>query len=145
MLSVFKVNSGNASLEPRHERPYLAWEDCLTEQQYLTMDPVRAGESIVDEMVELCSYTYFKTPQSCFKRLGLLERAQEDPFGKLPTEIVCEICEYLPYEELRCLSVASVHVTIQTSHRSFWKRFIWRTMPWLGYGGAGGEGRGNGG
>jgi hypothetical protein len=127
MQSVVKVDTGNASLEPRHELPYLAWEDCLTEQQYLTMNPLLGGKLILDEMATFAD-RHFESPSPCFKRL---ERVQTDPLGKLPPEILCEICEYLSYEDLKSFSVASVNVTIHTSHTSFWKRFIWRTMPWV--------------
>lgn len=131
MLSVVKVITGNACLEPRHGLPYLAWERCLTEQQYLTRDPVLNGKLILDELVLSWAGTPFESPSTSFKRLGLLERVRVDPFGELPPEIVCEICEYLSYEEFKSLSLASVHVTMHTSHGSFWKKFIWRTMPWF--------------
>ncbi|KAF7114470.1 hypothetical protein CNMCM5793_008774 [Aspergillus hiratsukae] len=128
MQSVVKVITGNACLEPRHGLPYLVCEVCLTEQQYLTRNPVLTDKLPRDGLMMFWADRSFKLPSSpCFKRL---ERVRADPFGKLPTELVSEICEYLSYEELRSLSAASVHATIHISHGSFWKRFIWRTMPW---------------
>lgn len=70
----------------------------------------------------------FRKPYTEFDLNG---RSPVSPFGKLPLEIVYQICSYLPGDSLRALSQASLSIQSVTQDNWFWKRFIQWEMPWF--------------
>lgn len=55
-----------------------------------------------------------------------------DPFGILPTELLCRLALYLPFTDLKSLLAASAHVTNATNGDAFWKRILRCEMEWTG-------------
>ncbi|RHZ58380.1 uncharacterized protein CDV56_102937 [Aspergillus thermomutatus] len=70
----------------------------------------------------------FKKP---FAQFDLKGRSPASPFGKLPLELVYQICSYLPGDSLKALTQASLSIQIVTQDNWFWKRFIQWEMPWF--------------
>ncbi|GKZ66611.1 hypothetical protein AnigIFM60653_002800 [Aspergillus niger] len=69
-----------------------------------------------------------KTP---FAKLDLRDRKPVSPFGKLPLEIVYQICKFLPSDSLKALAEASLYIHLVTQDNLFWKQFMQRNMPWF--------------
>ncbi|KAI9369861.1 hypothetical protein BJX61DRAFT_124657 [Aspergillus egyptiacus] len=63
--------------------------------------------------------------------LDLGQRQPQNPFGKLPAEIIYQICSLLPGDSLESLTQASLFVHLLTRDDYFWRRFIQTDMPWL--------------
>ncbi|RHZ70206.1 hypothetical protein CDV55_107546 [Aspergillus turcosus] len=70
----------------------------------------------------------FKKP---FAQFDLKGRSPASPFGKLPLELVYQICSYLPGDSLKALTQASLSIQVVTQDNWFWKRFIQWDMPWF--------------
>lgn len=69
-----------------------------------------------------------KTP---FVELDLRDRKPVSPFGKLPLEIVYQICKFLPSDSLKALTEASLHIHLVTQDNLFWKQYMQQNMPWF--------------
>ncbi|KAL3472543.1 F-box domain protein [Aspergillus californicus] len=63
--------------------------------------------------------------------LNLGTRHPKNPFGRLPAELVYQICSFLPGDSLNSLTQASLHVNLLTRDDYFWRKFIQSDMPWL--------------
>lgn len=59
------------------------------------------------------------------------QREVQDPFSRLPLEIIYAIFRFLPGLDLVSLLNASWPALCATRHNSFWKRFLAQDMPWL--------------
>ncbi|OJJ96346.1 hypothetical protein ASPACDRAFT_34821 [Aspergillus aculeatus ATCC 16872] len=55
----------------------------------------------------------------------------ENPFSKLPLEIIYMICALVPFDSLKCLMRVSKKVYLATQNNYFWKKFMECTMPWF--------------
>ncbi|GIK05498.1 hypothetical protein Aspvir_009611 [Aspergillus viridinutans] len=66
-----------------------------------------------------------------FSQFDLKGRSPASPFGKLPLELVYQICSYLPGDSLKALTQASLSIQVVTQDNWFWKRFIQWDMPWF--------------
>ncbi|KAG2001111.1 hypothetical protein GB937_010499 [Aspergillus fischeri] len=66
-----------------------------------------------------------------FLQFDLKGRSPASPFGKLPLELVYQICSYLPGDSLKALTQASLSIQVVTQDNWFWKRFIQWDMPWF--------------
>ncbi|KAF7178044.1 hypothetical protein CNMCM7691_006702 [Aspergillus felis] len=66
-----------------------------------------------------------------FSHFDLKGRLPASPFGKLPLELVYQICSYLPGDSLKALTQASLSIQVVTQDNWFWKRFIQWDMPWF--------------
>ncbi|RAH78375.1 F-box domain protein [Aspergillus japonicus CBS 114.51] len=63
--------------------------------------------------------------------IDLRGRRPASPFGKLPLELVHQICMFLPSEDLKSLAQASLSVHLVTQDNLFWKKFMQWDMPWF--------------
>jgi hypothetical protein len=65
-------------------------------------------------------------------KLDLGSKVRDDPFTKLPHDILNLIYPYLPHEGVLAFRQASWHVFQSTCDNSFWKRMIRREiLPWF--------------
>ncbi|KAL2845589.1 hypothetical protein BJX68DRAFT_241969 [Aspergillus pseudodeflectus] len=65
------------------------------------------------------------------KSRGASNKTQQDPFARLPVELLLTIVGQLPLASMKCLQVASSAVARLELSTGFWKRKIRRDMPWL--------------
>ena len=65
-------------------------------------------------------------------RLDLIEKVHNDPFSKVPYDILVIIMTHLSIQQRIDLMTASWYVRTQTSDDTFWKWMIWADMlPWF--------------
>ncbi|KAI2870242.1 hypothetical protein CBS76997_5584 [Aspergillus niger] len=103
------------------------WE-CIPGAEYCAAHPVETPG--LDEYLQSNMETNsgLKTP---FAKLDLRDRKPISPFGKLPLEIVYQICKFLPSDSLKALAEASLYIHLVTQDNLFWKQFMQSNMPWF--------------
>ncbi|KAL4882185.1 hypothetical protein BJY04DRAFT_187338 [Aspergillus karnatakaensis] len=101
---------------------------CLPGAEYSVKHPTSTPDLEDFMKTQLQTNTKLRTPS---KELNLGNRQSKNPFGTLPTEIVHQICSYLPGESLTALDEASLFVHQVTCDNYFWRCFIESSMPWL--------------
>ncbi|GAQ05353.1 hypothetical protein ALT_2674 [Aspergillus lentulus] len=102
------------------------WE-CIPGAEASSNDQATSG---LDDFLKKDMTTDSKFKQS-FAQFDLKGRSPTSPFGKLPLELVYQICSYLPGDSLKALTQASLSIQIVTQDNWFWKRFIQWDMPWF--------------
>ncbi|KAL3441809.1 hypothetical protein BJX65DRAFT_287970 [Aspergillus insuetus] len=65
------------------------------------------------------------------KNHGATNETQQDPFARLPAELLLTIVGHLPLASMKCLQAASSAVARLELSNGLWKRRIRRDMPWL--------------
>ncbi|KAF7114166.1 hypothetical protein CNMCM5793_007744 [Aspergillus hiratsukae] len=89
-------------------------------------DDIRRAQDFLK--TDMTTDSKFKKP---FAQFDLRGRSPASPFGKLPLELVYQICSYLPGDSLKALTQASLSIQVVTQDNWFWKRFIQWDMPWF--------------
>ncbi|GFF42807.1 hypothetical protein IFM61606_04596 [Aspergillus udagawae] len=103
------------------------WE-CIPGAEYCATHPTET--SGLDDFLKTNLATDGKFKKS-FSQFDLKGRSPASPFGKLPLELVYQICSYLPGDSLKALTQASLSIQVVTQDNWFWKRFIQWDMPWF--------------
>ncbi|KAL4867041.1 hypothetical protein BDV12DRAFT_128199 [Aspergillus spectabilis] len=101
---------------------------CLPGAEYSVKHPTITPGLEEFIQTQLRTNNKLRTPS---KELDLGNRQPENPFGTLPTEIVHQICSYLPIVALSSLTQASLFIHLVTRDDYFWRCFIKSGMPWL--------------
>ncbi|KAH2562241.1 hypothetical protein KXV42_003892 [Aspergillus fumigatus] len=102
--------------------------EASSNDQYCTIHPTET--SGWDDFLKTDMTTDSKFKRS-FLQFDLKGRSPGSPFGKLPLELVYQICSYLPGDSLKALTQASLSIQVVTQDNWFWKRFIQWDMPWF--------------
>ncbi|OOF93907.1 hypothetical protein ASPCADRAFT_209130 [Aspergillus carbonarius ITEM 5010] len=103
------------------------WE-CIPGAEYCATHPTDTPQ--LAEFVQNNAETNVEL-KTASAELELRGREPASPFGKLPLEIVFQICMLLPGDSLKALAQASLNIHIVTQDNLFWKQFMQRDMPWF--------------
>ncbi|PWY86759.1 F-box domain protein [Aspergillus heteromorphus CBS 117.55] len=103
------------------------WE-CIPGAEYCATHPTNTPG--IDEYIQTALETNSGLKTSSAE-LNLRGRDPTSPFGRLPLEIVYQICMFLPGDAVKALGQASLSIHLVTQDNLFWKKFMQRDMPWL--------------
>lgn len=123
-----KAGTGSASPAQRQAATIKSHRPQTDHLQFCTIHPTET--SGWDDFLKTDMTTDSKFKRS-FLQFDLKGRSPASPFGKLPLELVYQICSYLPGDSLKALTQASLSIQVVTQDNWFWKRFIQWDMPWF--------------